>query len=186
MGRRLVPPLLAAVAVAMTGGAAFAIANSVSTAPPPLYVSRTSPSGVADHPDAPPSTAVARTVVTPSLAVTRNSTVRTSTTVPSDDRPAASTPVTRGRAGTVALLTSTPPLEDRGVDGRAEDRGRGRTGSDADGDHRGRADEHTGPSADAPADDHRGRTDDHQPDDHRGRTDDTVHDDDHRGRTEHD
>jgi hypothetical protein len=51
MRRHLIPAVLAATALTATGGAAFAIAGSVSTSPDPLYISRTSPGGLSDHPD---------------------------------------------------------------------------------------------------------------------------------------
>ena len=51
MRRYLIPAALAATALAATGGAAFAIAGSVSTSPAPLYISRTSPDGLSDHPE---------------------------------------------------------------------------------------------------------------------------------------
>ena len=94
MRRHLLPAALAATALAATGGAAFAIAGSVSTSPAPLYISRTSPDGLSDHPDTTtaPTRPTSTTTVTPSTSVT-------STTAPTTSTTATSTSVTTARDG---------------------------------------------------------------------------------------
>lgn len=101
MPRHLVPAVLAATALAATGGAAYAIADSVSTSPAPLYISRTSPDGLSDHPDTTPSAVRAAT----------STTAVTSTTVPETSTTATSTPVTAPRSSTT--VTS---IDDHGGD----------------------------------------------------------------------
>jgi hypothetical protein len=56
MYRRILTVVLISTGVLTAGGAALAVANSVSTRPEPQFISRTDKSGVSDHPDAPSTT----------------------------------------------------------------------------------------------------------------------------------
>jgi hypothetical protein len=151
MRRHLVPAVLAATALAATGGAAIAIAGSVSTSPAPLYISRTSRDGVADHPDTRPAavrTATSTTAVTSTTVPERPSTT-VSTTAASTT--AASTPITAPRSSTT--VTS---IDDHGGDRADDNRGHGSDDSGFD-DH---GDDNSGHgSDDSGSDDHGGSED---------------------------
>jgi hypothetical protein len=133
MRRHLVPAVLAATALAATGGAAFALAGSVGTSPAPLYISRTSPDGLSDHPDTTPAAVRAAT----------STTAVTSTTVPETSTTVTSTPLTAPRSSTT--VTS---IDDDGGDRVDDNSGRGTDDTQPD-DHGGdRVDDNSGHGSD--------------------------------------
>src|SRR4051794_34831242 len=104
MRNRLFPAVLAATALSATGGAAFAIAGSVSTSPKPLYISQTSPGGLSNHPDA--AAVDVRPLAAPS----------TTTDVTSTTTPRRSTSTSTSVPASTSTTTATVP-DDHGRDG---------------------------------------------------------------------